>query len=186
MIASLTAFLGIAFAMDVNQALATQGVKFKHPEKWTLTKSSGDKKVRTIVVESEGVSLEMTFMNLLPIKAAQEEAQLEYSSILSAYKVETTPYAGSVSKKLSCASQYSPKDFKSRMMGREVRTIAGFAGERKTFGACTEAEAALEFAFAATELPGDSLLKLTAFRKRDGRVKPEFWTKTLADLTWER
>ncbi len=179
-----------AWAGGINQQLSAYGLRLSNEGQWTmgknLTVQSGDKKIQTLELESQGVSVEMTFLNSIPSAQAAQDADLEYSSILSAYKPAVTPYAGSVSKKLSCGAQFAPRKVNTKFGGRNVRALVGYASERRTFGVCTEAEASMEFAFAATGLANDSMVKLTAFRKRQTKLDPHFWTQLLAEFSMEK
>lgn len=173
----------------VNEQLAPLGLQVSRPERWAVTRSASagrdGRTVHTVQLASSGAEIEITMLTSVKPKQAEQDAKMEFSSIMSAYKAALTPYAGSVSKNLSCAPQFAPKNIGARLMGRKVRALVGFASERKTFGACTESEAANEFLFTAVGLPGDTLLKLTAFRRREGRPQPDYWKNLLADLKLE-
>ena len=183
-------FTPALFAGEINQQLSLYGLTLKNEKQWTLKKNatvqSGDKKIQTMELSTDDVSVEMTFLNSVPKTRAVQDADLEYSSILSAYKAAVTPYAGSVSNKLSCGPRFYPKNVPAKFAGLKVRALVGFASDRKTFGACSESEASLEFAFAAMGLPNNALLKLTGFRQRQATLNPRFWTDLLAGFSMEK
>ncbi len=184
------AYMPAPFAGEINQQLSAYGLTLKNETQWTMKKNStvqsGDRKIQTMELTAGDVSVEMTFLNSVPKAKAVQDADLEYSSILSAYKAAVTPYAGSVSKKLSCGPRFYPKNVPAKFAGLKVRALVGFASDRKAFGACTESEASLEFAFAAMGLPNNAMLKITGFRQRPATLNPRFWTDLLAGFSMEK
>lgn len=180
---------GVGFATvdgPVNKELSAYGLKFNRESSWTIKKNvagaSDGKKMRTLEIQSGESSIEMVFLSALTTYQADQESKTEYTSILSAYKAALTPYAGAVSRKLSCPPEYLPKDVRTEFAGQRARVLFGFASARKTFGVCNLDEAKMEFAFLTANLPGDHLVKLTAFRRKGESADLDSWKKLLADF----
>jgi len=190
MISLWVCLVSLALAGPVNDELKAFGFRLKDDSQWTLSKnsvqSSGSQKVHTLQLESPHASLEFTVLDSVTRATAESEAKIEYASIMSAYQPATTPYAGAVSKRLGCAPAFAPKDIQTNFAGQKVRAVIGFASQRKAFGACEDAEAALEFAYIATGLPGGRLVKLTAFRKREVQLNPKFWSELLSQFSMNK
>lgn len=179
-------FSAFAHGGVINDELGKYGLRFANDGAWSVKKNSekkaGDKKVRSLHLQSGDTILEITFLHPLTAYQAEGESKTEYESVLSAYKTALTPYAGKVSAKLSCDKEFLPKDIRSEFAGQRSRVLLGYATERKTFGVCNLDEAKMEFAFTTLLLPGDAMVKVTAFKKKKGPMDMDYWKKLLAEF----
>ncbi len=189
MMGGLAAFalVVVAQAGPVNDQLSAYGLKLNGDTAWSITKNSqgmaGDKRLRTLEIKRADYTMTLTFMSALTNYQVEQESKTEYASILGAYKAALTPYAGAVSRKLACDREFIPKDVRSEFAGQRARILLGYATERKTYGVCNVDEAKNEFAFLAAVLPGEHLVKLSAFRKKKGAsLDVGSWKKQLAEF----
>ncbi len=184
--AALMLAFGLAQAGVINDQLATYQLRFANEGAWSVKRNSeigsGEKRIRTLDIQSGDVIVEMSFLHSLSAYQIEQETKADYASVLSAYRATGTPYVGAVSRKLSCDKEFFPKDVRTEFVGQRARALFGFATERRTFGVCNMDEAKMEFAFTTATLPGDILLKLTAFRKKRASPDAESWKKLLADF----
>ncbi len=179
--------ISAAVAGPVNDQLSAYGLKLNGDQDWSIVKKSeglaGDKRLRTLEIQKGEFLIALTFMSSLTTYQAEQEAKTEYASILSAYKTALTPYAGAVSRQLSCDKEFLPKDVRSEFAGQRARMLFGYATERRTYGVCNLEDAKSEFAFLAAVLPGDHLVKVSAFRKKKGAVLDlNVWKKQMAEF----
>lgn len=183
------ALLSIATAGVLNDQLTEFNLELKDEGAWTIQKNSGasagDKKMRNLTLESGEISLELALLKPLTAVQLEQETKTEYVSILSAYKTAATPYQGAVSSQLTCGKEFFPKDLTTEFAGQKARALFGFGTDRKTFGVCSHAEAKTEFAFVATGLPGDVLVKVTGFRKRRHVLDVKSWKNLLAQFKFK-
>lgn len=175
------AVLSFALAGPVNDQLAQHGLRLMNDSSWSVKKSnSGSPQLHDLEIQNPDFTIELRILQGLTTYQTEQEAKTEYASILSAYKTALTPYAGAVSRKLSCAPEFLPKDLRSEFAGQRARVLFGFASERKTFGVCNADEAKMEFAFLTAQLPENRFVKLTGFRKKTAKRDLEAWKQMLA------